>query len=179
MELEAPDVCIKHFRTLFMEHLPVDAAADVGDALLGKSQQHHQLRGDKPQPYQHGGLSLMLRQGVSPILDVFVEGREAESMAKCHPRPWKAKGILNYFEKDIVQFLAARRPPLCHEIPMKDVDKTAFGERCEIGVSGRMERLKNPKNPVIFGGNGNLTFLMRHSLVIDATLDPLKMGVYG
>ncbi|MBO4315299.1 MAG: hypothetical protein J5867_04975 [Prevotella sp.] len=86
---------------------------------------------------------------------------------------------MNYFEKDIVQFLAARQPPLCHEIPMKDVDKTAFGERCEIGVSGRMERLKNPKNPVIFGGNGNLTFLMRHSLVIDATLDPLKMGVYG
>ncbi|MBO4314774.1 MAG: hypothetical protein J5867_02250 [Prevotella sp.] len=96
-----------------------------------------------------------------------------------HPKPWKAKDILNHFEKDFVQFLAARRPPLFHEIPMKDVDKTALGKRSEIGVSGRMERLKYPKNPVIYGGNGNLTFLMRHSLVIDAAPDPLKMGVYG
>ncbi|MBR5061222.1 MAG: hypothetical protein IKX24_03670 [Prevotella sp.] len=86
---------------------------------------------------------------------------------------------MNHFEKDFAQFLAARRPLLSHEIPMKDVDKTALGERCEIGVSGRMERLKYPENPVIPGGNGNLTFLMRYSLVIDATPDPLKMGVYG
>ncbi|MBR5060876.1 MAG: hypothetical protein IKX24_01895 [Prevotella sp.] len=61
---------------------------------------------------------------------------------------------------------------------MKDVDKTVFGKRDEIGVSRRMERLKYPEKPVIYGGNANLTFLGRHSSVIDAAPDPLKMGVY-
>ena len=31
-----------------------------------------------------------------------------------HPRPWKAKGILNHFEKDFASFLTVRRPPLCN-----------------------------------------------------------------
>ena len=67
-----------------------------------------------------------------------------------HPRLWKAKDILNHFEKDFVQFLAVRRPPLFHEIPMKDVDKTALGKRSEIGVSGTDEMSGG------YGKSGNL-----------------------